>query len=235
MRLATLLLLLALATAGHGQQFHTMAFVNQDFHSKPWKIMERYGKSETEIVAMGHDKFVAWYCEEGRAGKAGRVDAEKLYGFALNECNVPILLSLSREEQRFMESAIVAFADMAKSSVVAAVASVGEDREWSLLFAESATVVNELTYAVLRPELPVPKAPNVKLDTLFTTVSERVRARYPRNLSDGDRLKFLIEHIDKVFKDRSNRDKALARAMSVRLAKMALTETNESESGGSGI
>lgn len=214
---------LALTSIGQAQQFYTQAFVRQEFHSQEWKTIERYGRAESEIVKMGHDRFVAWYCDEARAGKEGRVQAEKVFGLAYNECSAPILLRLPRSEQKFMEDAMTAFGDMAKSSVSCAVLSFGEDRPWSLVYAQSSTAVTETVYALLNPRFTPPAAIRpTDLDAICTTVTQRVRARRPDVEGDGGRLKFLDGHIQKIFKDRSPREKALAKAFALKAAQLAL-------------
>lgn len=224
MRNAFLGLFLALATLGYGQPFMTKGFADQDFHSKEWKTIERFGRGEREIVAMGHDAFVEWYCADTRAGKDGLVQAERVFCLALNEICAPILLRLPRREQLFMESMLVSFGDMAKSSFVAGIMATNEGPAWSLPIAKSSTAVVEALYYVLHPSLPAPNVPAVDMEALYAQISERVAAKRPENKEAGGRMKFLTEYIEKNFRNRSPREKAIARNFCIKMTQMALLD-----------
>ncbi|MGV3616509.1 MAG: hypothetical protein ACO1SV_14365 [Fimbriimonas sp.] len=215
---------MALASSSQAQQFSTIPFARQEFRTEAWKAAQRFGKTEDEVVAMGHDRFVAWYCDDARAGKTGRVEAEKVYGLALTECSAPFLLRLSRPEQKFMEDAICAMADMAKSSVTTAVMSFGEDKDWGMSFAVSSVAVSETVYALVNPKVPLPPEPKLDWDRVYRTVNEKTKARNPGEEDGAGRLKFVAGYVEKVFKDRSPREKALTRAFAAKAALLALHE-----------
>jgi len=222
MRRWILAFMLSLATGGLSQQFRTKAFVDQDFHVKEWKTVERFGKTESDIVRMGHDPFVKWYCDDSRAGTDGRIQAEKVFNLALTECNAPLLQRLSRQEQKFMEDLISGLGDMAKSCFVVGVLSTNESPGWNLPIAESSTAVSETIHAILNPLGPVREEPRIDFEPLFAQVSERLKAKRPNAQNEGDRLRFLTQHLQKIVKDRSDRDKVIVRSFTVRMLKVAL-------------
>jgi hypothetical protein len=224
MRRVVIFLFLALASFGQAQEFYTVAFARQEFHAEEWKVIERFGKTEGEVVKMGHDRFVKWYCEDARAGKDGRIMAERVYGLALVECSAPFLERLSRPEQKFMEDAISAMADMAKSSVTTAVKTYGENKDWGMSFAESSVAVSETIYALVNPDVPLPRAPKVDWDRVYKTVNEQAKARNPETEDAAGRLQSVAGYLEKVFKDRSPREKAFARAFAAKAANLALRE-----------
>lgn len=216
--------LVGLAAFGYGQAFMTKGFAEQDFHAKEWKTIERFGRGELEIVAMGHDAFEEWYCADARAGKNGRIQAERVYCLALNEVCAPILRRLPRREQVFLEGMLVSFGDMAKSSFVTGIMATNEGPEWSLPIAKSSTAVVEALYYVLHPSLTAPTVPAVDLEVLYAQISERVAAKLPETKEAGGRMKFLTDYIENKFRNRSERDKAIARGFCVRMTQMALLD-----------
>ncbi|MBX7132103.1 MAG: hypothetical protein K1X67_05420 [Fimbriimonadaceae bacterium] len=222
MRFALIASLLVLFTLAHGQTFYTKAFAEQDFHAKEWKTIERFGKTEFQVVRMGHEAFVKWYCDQSRAGIEGRVLAEKVYGLALTECNAPLLLRLPRKEQKFMEDLISALADLAKSAFTTGIQCTNDGPGWSLPVAESSTAVSAVIYATLNPAVAVQDAPNAELELLLAQLNERVRSKRPAIQKEADRLKGLIEHLKDLVNHRSVRDQAIVRSFAMRMLGIAL-------------
>lgn len=220
-------ILLLLTSLGNAQQFSTLGFANQDFHSKQWPTLEKYGLTEFDIVKLGHDKFVKWYCYPDRAGQNARLDAEKVYYLALNECNAPLLIKLSRKEQLFMEKMITSFGDMAKSCFAAGIMATKEGPEWSLIVAETNTAVAEAAYLVMNPSITFREESSIDLDKTFDEASRRVNAKYPDNKTEGNRLKFLVKYIEDHFKDRSNRERKIARSFIIKMAKNSIFEPKD--------
>jgi len=214
----------SLSALAGAQQFFTQAFQNQDFHSKQWPTIERYGKSELEIVAMGHDPFVKWFCEPGRAGVSGRMEAENVFALALNECNAPLLKKLSRREQKFMEDVYSTFADMAKSSFVTGILATSESDAWSLPIKESSTAVGAAVYSILNPAFQPPTTKLEDLDKLHARVAARMRAKNPAHAEDGGRLKYLAGVIEKLFAPRPKREREIAQRFTVDMVKLALLD-----------
>lgn len=222
MRFGLIASLLVLSTLALAQTFHTKAFAEQDFHAKEWKTIERFGKTEFQIVRMGHEAFVKWYCDQSRAGVEGRVLAEKVYGLALTECSAPLLLRLPRKEQVFMEALSSALADLAKSAFTTGIQCTNDGPGWGLPVAESSTAVSGVIYATLNPAVAVQDAPSAELESLFAQVGERVRSKRPAIQKEADRLKVLTEHLKDLVKHRPVRDQAIVRSFAMRMLRIAL-------------
>lgn len=108
-----------------------------------------YGRINAQILRMGHDQWVLWYCDPSRATDSGRRDAEVAYCLALHERNTKLLARKSPAEQQFFDECRGMFADMAKSAFVAGSEFYPEWSGWPVAIAESSTAVNFAIYELL--------------------------------------------------------------------------------------
>ncbi|HLO98223.1 MAG TPA: hypothetical protein VK171_06485, partial [Fimbriimonas sp.] len=51
--------------------------------AQPYTDQDRLGKTSEQVVALGHAGWLSWFCDPSRAGEAGKVQAERIYGYEL--------------------------------------------------------------------------------------------------------------------------------------------------------
>jgi len=121
--------------------------------AQPFSAQDRLGKSYEEVAAMGHDKWVAFYCDPSRFGPEGRVGSEKIYAIALYHRNEKLVAKLPKSEQEFYKEVWLMFANIAKWAFTIADSLFPNAPELSLETATSSTQINETIYAMLNPSL----------------------------------------------------------------------------------
>lgn len=223
MKVLAALILLACASPIFAQQFITQAFANQDFHSKEWPNLEKFGKTELEIVEMGHDKFIGWYTTPDRAGANAKTQAEVVFATALNECNAPKIKALTKQEQLFLESAMSLFADLAKTAFTTGIQGSDEPKEWTLSIAKSNTAIQWAVYEILNVQLPVEATKDVGIERLCNQAFSRAVNKHPELKTEGNRLLSLFNLTQKAFQKRPERDQNIAKKFAIQMVHMAVS------------
>lgn len=96
---------------------------------------DRYGKTESEVLAMGHSKWAEWFTDSSRAGEStfGMADAERIYCVARTKKNREIIASLPDLEKAHFEKVVTLMANLNKSAVFVGRGFTGGGSLWTIL------------------------------------------------------------------------------------------------------
>lgn len=190
----------------------------QDFNSS-----RRFDKSADSVVEMGHDRWVEFFCSDARAGKEGRVEAERVYCLALHELNTKSLKTLPPSERTFYSDAFSYFADLAKTSFGIGLERSENKDAWALPIAESSTAINETLWRMLNPNRK--KAfitQTLNIDNLADRIEAMTTGQDNQLASDSRRYRSIAKKIELHFANRPALERYGAKLFAVKMGHMAL-------------
>lgn len=183
--------------------------------AQPYTDQDRLGKTSAQVVELGHDAFVKWFCDPSRAGVTGRVQAERIFGYELGVQNNLLQQYRPPSERKFHEETSLLFANTCKSAFTIEHARNGDWEGSSLLVAEACTLVN-LSLRELMSKATVTMEFDFK--SIYATLEKHknlgTRAVYNANPTYVQReyagLTLLVKKIEERFKSRSRGEQEVA-------------------------
>lgn len=206
MRANCFVILVATAAVGHAQTFAES---------------DRFGLSAKQLVEMGHETWMTWYCDSSRRGPDSKVGAEQVYCLALHELNTARIAALPQAEQEFFADVRALFSDLAKTAFGNGIALTGYSEAWGLPIAESSTAINEAIWRILSSEQVARPVNESEIWKLIEKTEQRFQSEKPDQLGEAKRFRAIAIRIEEKFASRPRREVALARDFILKMARLA--------------
>lgn len=109
--------------------------------SQEFTDQSRFGKTEADVLAMTHDKWVDWYTspERGTNSTIGQAEAERIYCTALTNRNRKKISELPTLQREHFEKTEALMNDLSKSSAFIGQVFTGGGTIWQILIAGANT------------------------------------------------------------------------------------------------
>ncbi len=109
-----------------------------------------FGKTNSQILAMGREKWFDFYTSKAGQSTLGMADAERYYGLALAERNNVLLRKQSKNRQTLLSSVRKRSGELGERMVLVGMAYSGGGTMWTPVLAGIKADSEELLYALLK-------------------------------------------------------------------------------------
>lgn len=182
-------------------------------HGQEITDQERFGKTSEQVSKLGHAKWIAFFCDNSRAGASGRVKAEHIFAIAIHEQNEKKIARLPKQEQEFLSNCRAWFASLAKYAFTVGESVYPSWEGWPLEISKTSTAVNVAIQDLLdRPKLQkvYSKAAIITtLDSRQATILGDARAEDSYSRLHYPSFKVSLNHGEDLFKLRSEKERQI--------------------------